>query len=37
MSAERWQTLLTQMVEAGLLDDTADHDLETAYTTRFLP
>ena len=37
MSAERWQTLLTQMVEAGLLDDTADHDIETAYTTRFLP
>ncbi len=35
MAAERWQTLLAQMAEAGLLD--ANGDAEAAYTTRFLP
>ena len=36
MATERWQTLLAQMVEAGLLDAGAT-DVDAAYTTRFLP
>ena len=36
MSAERWETLLQQMHEAGLIEEGA-LEAKTAFTTRFLP